>query len=148
MNKILEKDVSIEGPNLYKRNGWYYLMLAEGGTGWNHGISLARSRSVTGPYELDPFPSILTAWDDASLPLQKAGHGELVETPGGEWYLAHLAKCKTPSLLADNSQDAYIEALAVGVLARVADPGSDVIAILIVAYAETRLPDFQVTCGA
>ena len=91
MMKILEKDVLIEGPNIYKRAGWYYLMLAEGGTGWDHGISMARSRSIAGPYELDPQSSVLTARDDPSIPLQKAGHGELVETPSGEWYLAHLA---------------------------------------------------------
>jgi len=92
MTKILEKqNILTEGPNIYKRDGWYYLMMAEGGTGWNHGISMARSRSVTGPYELDPQPSVLTARGDASLALQKAGHGELVETPAGEWYLAHLA---------------------------------------------------------
>jgi xylan 1,4-beta-xylosidase len=91
MTNILAKSVLTEGPNLYKRNGWYYLMLAEGGTGWNHGISMARSRSITGPYELDPQQSVLTARDNYGLALQKAGHGELVETPAGEWYLAHLA---------------------------------------------------------
>jgi xylan 1,4-beta-xylosidase len=84
----------IEGPNLYKRNGTYYLMLAEGGTGWNHGISMARAQSVTGPYEIDPQGSVLTSRDDETLELQKAGHGELVETPAGEWYLAHL--CSRP----------------------------------------------------
>ncbi len=90
--KILEKTgILTEGPNLYKHDGWYYLMLAEGGTGWNHGISMARSRSILGPYELDPQPSVLTSREDATLTLQKAGHGELVETPAGEWYLAHLA---------------------------------------------------------
>jgi len=92
MRKVLEKqNILTEGPNIYKHDGWYYLMLAEGGTGWNHGISMARSRSITGPYELDPQASVLTARDNASLALQKAGHGELVETPAGEWYLAHLA---------------------------------------------------------
>ena len=91
MTKILAKDVLTEGPNLYKRDGWYYLMLAEGGTGWNHGISMARARSITGPYELDPQASVLTTRDAPDCPLQKAGHGELVETPAGEWYLAHLA---------------------------------------------------------
>ena len=92
MTKILEKPgILTEGPNLYKRDGWYYLMLAEGGTGWNHGISMARSRTILGPYELDPQTSVLTSRDDATLPLQKAGHGELVGTPAGEWYLAHLA---------------------------------------------------------
>ncbi len=92
MTTLLEKPGALlEGPNLYRRGGWYYLMLAEGGTSWEHGITLARSRDVLGPYELDPQPAVLTARDDASLPLQKAGHGELVETPEGEWFLAHLA---------------------------------------------------------
>lgn len=91
MTNVLAKNVLTEGPNIYKRDGWYYLMLAEGGTGWNHGISMARSRSITGPYELDPQPSVLTARDDPSLALQKAGHGELVQTQSGDWYLAHLA---------------------------------------------------------
>ncbi len=92
MTKILEKTgILTEGPNLYKRDGWYYLMLAEGGTGWNHGISMARARNLLGPYELDPQPSVLTSRDDPALTLQKAGHGELVQTPAGEWYLAHLA---------------------------------------------------------
>ena len=94
MTNILTKNVLTEGPNLYKVNGWYYLMLAEGGTGWNHGISMARSKSITGPYELDPCPSVITSRDHYGLPLQKAGHGELVQTPSGEWYLAHL--CSRP----------------------------------------------------
>lgn len=88
---ILQKERLIEGPNLYRHGGWYYLMLAEGGTSWNHGISMARSRHVTGPYELDPQDSVLTSRDDEDQPLQKAGHGELVATPDGHWYLAHLA---------------------------------------------------------
>lgn len=94
IHRLLTKDELIEGPNLYRRNGWYYLMLAEGGTGWNHGISMARARSLTGPYELDPQGSVLTARDDESIELQKPGHGELVETPAGEWYLVHL--CSRP----------------------------------------------------
>ncbi|HYO07396.1 MAG TPA: glycoside hydrolase family 43 protein [Tepidisphaeraceae bacterium] len=91
VTRVFRKQELIEGPNLYKVNGWYYLMLAEGGTGWNHGISMARSRSVTGPYEPDPQPLVLTSRKNPSLALQKAGHGELVQTPAGEWYLAHLA---------------------------------------------------------
>jgi xylan 1,4-beta-xylosidase len=91
---LLKKDELIEGPNLYKRNGIYYLMLAEGGTGWNHGISMARAQSITGPYEVDPQGSVLTSRKDENLKLQKAGHGELVQTPAGNWYLAHL--CSRP----------------------------------------------------
>jgi xylan 1,4-beta-xylosidase len=92
MTKILEKkEILCEGPNLYRHGGWYYLMMAEGGTGWMHGIAMARARDILGPYELDPEPAVLTARHDPALPLQKAGHGELVQTPAGEWYLAHLA---------------------------------------------------------
>ncbi|XHR27572.1 MAG: glycoside hydrolase family 43 protein [Chthoniobacteraceae bacterium] len=91
---ILQKNILIEGPNLYKRAGKYYLMLAEGGTGWNHGISMARASKIDGPYEIDPQPAVLTSRNDPSFELQKVGHGELVETPQGEWYLAHL--CSRP----------------------------------------------------
>jgi xylan 1,4-beta-xylosidase len=89
--KILRKDnILTEGPNLYKHDGWYYLMLAEGGTGWNHGISAARSRDLFGPYELDPQSSVITTRHKEDWWLQKAGHGEIAETVGGEWFLAHL----------------------------------------------------------
>jgi xylan 1,4-beta-xylosidase len=89
--KILQKtDILTEGPNLYQKDGWYYLMLAEGGTGWEHGISAARSRDVFGPYELDPEPAVLTTRHREDWWLQKAGHGELVETQNGECFLVHL----------------------------------------------------------
>lgn len=115
MTQILEKTgILTEGPNLYKHDGWYYLMLAEGGTGWNHGISAARSRNILGPYELDPQPSVITSRDDATLYLQKAGHGEIVQTPGGEWYLVHLASrpLKTSSGVNTGSPDKTPAAMA------------------------------------
>lgn len=87
---LLTSDELLEGPNLYATSGWYYLMLAEGGTGWNHGIRMARSRSMLGPYELDPDP-LLTTRDDPFARLAKAGHGELVRTPDGGWAIVHLA---------------------------------------------------------
>lgn len=87
---LLQHERLVEGPKLVRRGGWYYLLLAEGGTGFEHGVLVARSRTVTGPYELDDRP-LLTSRDDPSVPLQKAGHGELVELPGGDWVLSHLA---------------------------------------------------------
>ncbi|MEU9152535.1 family 43 glycosylhydrolase [Streptomyces sp. NPDC048417] len=94
---LLQHDRLIEGPKLLKRDGWYLLVLAEGGTGFEHGVRVARSRNLTGPYELDERP-LLTARDDPDWPLQKAGHAELVETPEGEWYVSHLTArpLKTP----------------------------------------------------
>ncbi len=91
---LRKKDILCEGPNIYKHNGYYYLMMAEGGTGWNHGISMARARCLTGPYEVDPREAVLTTRHDPAHPLQKAGHGELVRTSAGEWWLAHL--CSRP----------------------------------------------------
>lgn len=79
-----------EGPHIYQRNGWYYLLTAEGGTGYDHACTLARSRNLKGPYELHPDEHILTAKDNPEHPIQRAGHGDLVETPDGETYLVHL----------------------------------------------------------
>ncbi|MCS7068018.1 MAG: glycoside hydrolase family 43 protein [Meiothermus sp.] len=79
-----------EGPHLYKKDGWYYLVVAEGGTVYEHAVTVARARQITGPYETDPCYPTLTAWGRPELPLQKAGHASLVETQAGEWYMAHL----------------------------------------------------------
>ena len=79
-----------EAPHLYKRNGWYYLLTAEGGTGWGHAVTMARSRELAGPYELHPDTYILSARHRPDAELQRAGHGSLVETPNGETYIAYL----------------------------------------------------------
>jgi xylan 1,4-beta-xylosidase len=79
-----------EGPHLYRRDGWYYLVTAEGGTSWEHQVTAARSRQLLGPYQPDPGGPLLTSRGRPDLALQKAGHGSLVATPAGEWYLAHL----------------------------------------------------------
>jgi xylan 1,4-beta-xylosidase len=81
----------VEGPHLYKRNGWYYLLVAEGGTGYEHACTLARSREIWGPYQTHPQKHILTSKDNPFAALQRAGHGDLVDTPEGRLYLVHLA---------------------------------------------------------
>ena len=106
----------LEAPHLTKRGGYYYLMCAEGGTGYYHCVTMARSRSPLGPYEGDPANPILTAvpenkneradvdhlkpryYNPASY-LQKCGHGSYIETTLGETYLVHLcARPFTPEL--------------------------------------------------
>jgi xylan 1,4-beta-xylosidase len=79
-----------EGPHLLRRDGWYWLILAEGGTGPNHAVHIARSRSLTGPYAFDPDGPMLTSRDAWESPLQKAGHASFVDTPAGDTYLVHL----------------------------------------------------------
>jgi xylan 1,4-beta-xylosidase len=80
----------IEAPHMYKRNGYYYILTAEGGTGYEHACTLARSRDIWGPYETHPQKHILTSKDNPFADLQRAGHGDFVETPEGKTYLVHL----------------------------------------------------------
>lgn len=101
----------IEAPHLTKRGKYYYLMCAEGGTGYNHCVTMARAENVWGPYEGDPRNPIVTSVPGASMErhdpdhlkpkyynpdsvLQKSGHGSYVETTQGEIYLVHL--CSRP----------------------------------------------------
>ncbi|MCB1097694.1 MAG: glycoside hydrolase family 43 protein [Verrucomicrobiae bacterium] len=79
-----------EAPHLYKRDGWYYLLTAEGGTSWGHAVTMARSRNLRGPYELHPDTHVLTARDRPDVELQRAGHADLVETQDGETFMVYL----------------------------------------------------------
>jgi xylan 1,4-beta-xylosidase len=86
-----------EAPHLYQRNGWYYLLTAEGGTGWGHAVTMARSRKLTGPYELHPDKYILTSRDRPDAALQRAGHADLVDTPSGETWMVYLCGRPIPN---------------------------------------------------
>lgn len=81
-----------EGPHLYKKDGYYYILHAEGGTGPEHAVSVCRSRDIWGPYENNFCNPILThrhlGW---AYPIKYVGHGDLIETPAGEWYMTMLA---------------------------------------------------------
>lgn len=79
-----------EGPHIYKHDGMYYLMVAEGGTRLEHAVTVARSQSLFGPFEADPEGPMLTSFGKPDLELQRAGHASLVETQTGEQYIAHL----------------------------------------------------------
>ena len=84
-----------EAPHIYKKNNFYYLMVAEGGTGYEHCIIVARSKNLFGPYVVDPRGPILSATSDQTLVLQKAGHGSIVEDQKGNVWLAALASVPT-----------------------------------------------------
>ena len=84
-----------ESPHLYKKDGYYYLMVAEGGTLYDHGTQLARSKKIAGPYESDPQP-LLTTRHAPDHPIQRTGHSSLVDTPDGRYYVSFL--CGRPLL--------------------------------------------------
>ncbi|MBT2486185.1 MULTISPECIES: glycoside hydrolase family 43 protein [unclassified Microbacterium] len=78
-----------EAPHLYARGGWWYLLIAEGGTERGHSVSVARSRRPDGPFE---------GWDENPIlshrstthPVQNTGHADFVETPDGSWAMVYL----------------------------------------------------------
>ena len=80
-----------EGPHLLKKDGWYYVINAEGGTGPNHSICVARSRNITGPYENNLNNPILTHRHmGKEYPIACVGHGDFVESIEGDWYVVML----------------------------------------------------------
>jgi xylan 1,4-beta-xylosidase len=86
-----------EAPHLYQRDGYYYLLTAEGGTGWGHAVTMARSRRLAGPYELHPDVHILSARNRPDAALQRAGHADLVETQAGETWMVYLCGRPLPN---------------------------------------------------
>lgn len=103
----------VEGPHLYRRGEYYYIVCAEGGTGYHHCAAVGRSKSIWGPYESDPQNPVLTSspWEEVpdelepdklrkfynpAVTLQKAGHMSVVDCPNGETFAVHL--CARPLL--------------------------------------------------
>ncbi|WP_218123026.1 glycoside hydrolase family 43 protein [Actinomyces ruminicola] len=79
-----------EGPHLYRRRGWWYLLLAEGGTGVGHCVTMARARELTGPWEQHPGNPILTH-RSTDHPVQATGHADLVPLDADDWDGARFA---------------------------------------------------------
>lgn len=91
---ISKKPVWIEGPHILKKDGWYYLTAAEGGTSVNHSQVVLRSKNLRGPFVPYADNPILTQRDlDPARPnpITSAGHAKLVETQNGEWFATFLA---------------------------------------------------------
>ena len=84
-----------EGPHLYHRDGWFYLLTAEGGTAFEHSVMIARSRDIAGPYLPDPRNPILTHRHlGHGAEVQVVGHAELFEGEphdDGDWWAVMLA---------------------------------------------------------
>ncbi|KAF1911404.1 glycosyl hydrolase [Ampelomyces quisqualis] len=79
-----------EGPHIDKKDGWYYLLIAEGGTGEDHAVTMARARNITGPYEPSPYNPHLTNRGTNEY-FQTVGHADLFQDGNGEWWGTALA---------------------------------------------------------
>lgn len=78
-----------EGPHLLKKDGWYYLFEAEGGTGPGHRITVSRSKELMGRYTPCPYNPIMRQNDEGAV-IQRCGHGKPVQTQNGDWYMVYL----------------------------------------------------------
>jgi beta-xylosidase len=99
MGKVLEGPYPVwsgtggkypEAPHLYRVDGWWYLLMSEGGTERGHAVSIARSRSPRGPFEPGPVNPILTH-RGTDRPIQSTGHADLVQAADGTWWMVLLA---------------------------------------------------------
>ncbi|MFG5383681.1 glycoside hydrolase family 43 protein [Yoonia sp. R2-816] len=97
-----------EAPHLFKRNGYYYLTTAEGGTGYEHAVSLARSRDIWGPYEDHPDLHVICA-AGSDGPVQRTGHGQYVETHWGAHYHTFLMGRPLPGPFCPMGRETGIE---------------------------------------
>ena len=86
--------VDPEGPHIYKKDGFYYLMIAEGGTFQKHMLSIARSTDIWGPYTSYEQNPILTAFNSDEK-VQHCGHGDLFQDQQGLWWAVVLGVRKT-----------------------------------------------------
>lgn len=81
-----------EGPHIYKLNGWYYLLTAEGGTSENHQVWIARSRSPLGPYEQPPNGINPLVFNKGDATVQATGHADIFQAEDGKWWMCMLAR--------------------------------------------------------
>lgn len=91
-----------EAPHLYKINGYYYLMMAEGGTEYGHMEIIFRSKNPYGPYDACPHNPILTHRDFMGAPIQATGHADIIEDANGNWWLVCLGIRTIPDMSLHN----------------------------------------------
>ncbi|KAK0629046.1 glycosyl hydrolase [Bombardia bombarda] len=87
-----------EGPHIYRKDGYYYLLAAEGGTGVEHMVTMARSKSVHGPFGSNPGNPVLTNYNTTSL-FQTVGHADLFQDADGNWWGVALSTRSGPDYI-------------------------------------------------
>lgn len=84
-----------EAPHIYKTRGYYYQVIAEGGTELGHMVTVARSKNLYGPYESCPYNPILTHRDQKGKLIQATGHADFIEDENGDWWAFFLGYRQT-----------------------------------------------------
>jgi alpha-N-arabinofuranosidase len=97
-----------EAPHIYSINGWYYLMLAEGGTEYGHMVTIQRSRDIRGPYEPYPHNPILSHRDRGGHPIQATGHADLFEDQNSRWWMVCLGIRPLDTMLHNLGRETFL----------------------------------------
>ncbi len=106
-----DKPIWTEGPHIFKRDGYYYLIAAEGGTAGNHSETVYRSHKVTGPYLPGPINPILTQRDldpKRRFPVYATGHADFVQAPDGKWWSVFLGTRPYEANLANLGRETFL----------------------------------------
>lgn len=85
-----------EGPHIYRKDDWFYLMIAEGGTGLTHMETIARSKDMNGPYTPNPSNPTLTNANTSQY-FQTVGHADLFQDAAGDWWGVALSTRSGPN---------------------------------------------------
>jgi len=80
----------VEAPHIYKKDGYYYLFTAEGGTQYGHAETVVRSKNIYGEYEMHPKVHLICTESAHDSPLRKTGHGAIAQSKDGRWWFAFL----------------------------------------------------------
>ena len=98
-----------EAPHIYKKDGHYYLLISEGGTGHHHAVTIARSQKILGPYQGNPGNPILTHRHlGRNFPIVNVGHADLVQTQTGEWWMILLASRPTGGYYRNMGRETFL----------------------------------------
>lgn len=99
----------VEGPHIYKQFGRYYLMVAEGGTSYNHAVMIASSENIEGPYDSNPKNPILTSRHLSNNNwVHSTGHADLVELEDGRWYMVSLGIRNEMNSTSNMGRESYL----------------------------------------
>jgi xylan 1,4-beta-xylosidase len=97
-----------EAPHIYKINGMYYLILAEGGTEYGHMVTIQRADHIEGPYEECPNNPIITHRNTIGDPIQCTGHADLFEDQHGRWWMVLLGIRPTGAMLHHLGRETFL----------------------------------------
>lgn len=97
-----------EGPHLHKKDGWYYLLMAEGGTEYGHMITVQRSRDIYGPYEKCPWNPLITHRSFDADQIQCIGHGDMIEDHNGNWWVVCLGVRQCGAMLHNLGRETFL----------------------------------------